>query len=179
MTWIANSILCPPQDPNIAPVFVPIVRQVFPTKDDAYMFYRDYARLAGFSLRTARTSKETNHWVCSTEGWHEGKRGEEPNKTEKGSKRCGCPAYVKVKHDKKRGLWYFDHVQQAHNHKLEPSPRMTRYMHAHKNMEEGMCDIFNIMTRNGVPHQAALNVMADLYDGRHMWGFTEKDIKNM
>ncbi|KAG2628624.1 hypothetical protein PVAP13_3KG250027 [Panicum virgatum] len=103
-------------------------------------------------------------------------KGEEPNKTEKGSKRCGCP---KVKHDKKRGLWYFDHVQQAHNHKLEQSPRMTRYMHAHKNMEKGMCDIFNIMTRNEVPRQAALNVMADLYDGRHMWGFTEKDIKNM
>ncbi|KAG2658305.1 hypothetical protein PVAP13_1KG249210 [Panicum virgatum] len=143
------------------------------------MFYRDYARLAGFSLRTARTSKETNHWVCSREGWHEGKRGEEPHKTEKGSKRCGCPAYVKVKHDKKQGLWYFDHVQQAHNHKLEPSHRMTRYMHAHKNMEEGICDIFNIMTRNGVLHQAAFNVMTDLYDGRHMWGFTEKDIKNM
>jgi len=46
-------------------------------------------------------------------------------------------------------------------------------------MAEGMSDLFNIMTRNGVPHQAALNVMADLYDGRHMWGFTEKDIKNM
>ena len=56
---------------------------------------------------------------------------------------------------------------------------MTRYMHAHKNMEEGMYNIFKIMTRNGVPHQAALNVMADLYDGRHMWGFTVKDIKNM
>ncbi|KAG2609216.1 hypothetical protein PVAP13_4KG059516 [Panicum virgatum] len=92
---------------------------------------------------------------------------------------CGCPVYVKVKHDKKRGLWYFDHVQQAHNHKLEPSPRMTRYMHAHKNMAEGMCDIFNIMKKNGVSHQAALNVMADLYDGRHMWGFTENDIKNI
>jgi hypothetical protein len=46
-------------------------------------------------------------------------------------------------------------------------------------MGEGMCDIFNMMTRNGVAHQAALNVIADLYDGRHMWGFTEKDIKNM
>ncbi|XP_066320520.1 protein FAR1-RELATED SEQUENCE 5-like [Miscanthus floridulus] len=70
-------------------------------------------------------------------------------------------------------------VPEAHNHKLEPSPRMTRYMHAHKNMAEGMSDLFNIMTRNGVPHQASLNVMVDLYDGRHMWGFTEKDIKNM
>ena len=86
---------------------------------------------------------------------------------------------MKVKKDGKHNFWFFDHVQEAHNHKLEPSPRMTRYMHAHKNMAEGMSDLFNIMTRNGVPHQAALNVMADLYDGRHMWGFTEKDIKNM
>ena len=70
-------------------------------------------------------------------------------------------------------------MHEAHNHKLEPSPRMTRYMHAHKNMAEGTYNIFKIMTRNGVPHQAALNVMADQYDGRHMWGFTEKDIKNM
>ena len=61
------------QDPNIAPVFVPRVKQVFPTKNDAYMFYRDYAKLARFSIRTARTGKETNHWVCSREGWHEGK----------------------------------------------------------------------------------------------------------
>jgi hypothetical protein len=35
------------------------------------------------------------------------------------------------------------------------------------------------MKKNRVPHQAALNVMSDLYDGRHMWGFTEKDIKNL
>ena len=104
MTWIANSFFCPLQDPNIAPVFVPIVRHVFPTKDDACMFYRDYARLAGFSLRTARTSKETNHWCVPRRGGMKGKKGEEPHKTEKGSKRCGCPAYVKVKHGKKRGL---------------------------------------------------------------------------
>ena len=76
----------PPQNPNIAPMFVTIVRQVFPTKDDAYMFYRDYARLAGFSLRTARTSKETNHWVCSREGWHEGKGGRSPTKLKRDRK---------------------------------------------------------------------------------------------
>jgi hypothetical protein len=167
------------QDAAIPAVFVPRVRQQFPTMDDAYLFYIDYAKLAGFGLRTARTSKQTAHWVCNREGFHERKNKEEPPKTEKGSRRCGCQAYVKVKRDLKHDVWFFDHVQEAHNHKLEPSPRMVRYMHAHKNMEEGMSDIFNIMTRNGVPHSAALNVMADLYDGRHMWGFTEKDIKNM
>jgi hypothetical protein len=62
---------------------------------------------------------------------------------------------------------------------LEPSARMTRYMHTHKHTEDGISDIFNIMKKNRVLHQAALNVMSDLYDGRHMWGFTEKDIKNL
>jgi hypothetical protein len=86
---------------------------------------------------------------------------------------------VKVKKDVKHNFLYFDHVQEAHNHKLEPSARMTRYMHTHKHMEDGISDIFNIMTKNGVPHQVVLNVMSDLYDGRHMWGFIEKDIKNL
>jgi hypothetical protein len=160
-------------------VFVPRVGQQFSTINVAYQFYKHYAKLAWFSLRTARTSKQTAHWVCNREGFHESKDKEDPPKTEKGSKRCGCQAYVKVKKNMKRGFWFFDHVEEAHNHKLEPSPRMTRYMHAHKNMQEGMSDLFNIMTKNKVPHSAALNVMADLYDGRHMWGFTEKDIKNM
>jgi hypothetical protein len=61
---------------------------------------------------------------------------------------------VKVKKDVKYNFWYFDHVQEAHNHKLEPSARMTRYMHTHKHMEDGISNIFNIMTKNRVPHQA-------------------------
>jgi hypothetical protein len=104
---------------------------------------------------------------------------EEPAKTEKGSRRWGYPAYVKIKKDVKHNFWYFDHVHEAHNHKLEPSARMTRYMHTHKHMEDDISDIFNIMTKNRVSHQAALNVMSDLCDGRHMWGFTEEDIKNL
>ena len=47
------------QDPNILDVFIPRVRQTFETKKEAYEFYYDYARLAGFSVRVKRTSKET------------------------------------------------------------------------------------------------------------------------
>ena len=94
MTWIANSIFSgnvinvffTPQDPNIAPVFVPRVRHVFPTKNNAYMFYRDYARLAGFSLRTVRTSKKNNHWVCSMEGCMKERKGRSPTKLKRDRK---------------------------------------------------------------------------------------------
>jgi hypothetical protein len=54
--------------------------------NDAYIFYNDYAKLAGFSLRTARTSKETRHWVCFKVGWHESKGKEVPNKRKKDQK---------------------------------------------------------------------------------------------
>jgi hypothetical protein len=82
-------------------VFVPRVGHQFSRKDDAYLFYKDYAKRVGFSLRTARTSKETSHCVCNSEGWHDSLEKEEQAKIEKGSKRCGCPAYVKVKKDVK------------------------------------------------------------------------------
>ena len=42
------------QDANILDVFVPRVRQTFDTREEAYLFYLDYAKLAGFSVRTKR-----------------------------------------------------------------------------------------------------------------------------
>jgi len=166
------------QDANILDVFVPRVQQTFDTKEEAYLFYLDYAKLAGFSVRTKRTSKETTHWVCNREGFLKpGQENEEPM-TNKTSMRIGCPAYVKVKEDKKRNIWYFHHVQEAHNHKLEPSPRMVRYMHSHKKREAALDDLFAIMSKSGVPTQAAMNVMSELFGGRQNWPFTEKDVHN-
>uniref|UniRef100_K3Y227 Uncharacterized protein n=1 Tax=Setaria italica TaxID=4555 RepID=K3Y227_SETIT len=98
---------------------------------------------------------------------------------EKTSKRVGYPTYAKVKEDKKGKQWYFDHVEEAHNHKLHPSLSMVRYMHAHKQREMAMDDLFAIMSRNGVVHQAAMNVMSELFGGRQNWPFTDKDVKNI
>ncbi|CAO2189261.1 unnamed protein product [Urochloa humidicola] len=165
-------------DPSIDAVFVPRLRQEFRSLADAYEFYKDYALLAGFSLRIRRSSAETAFWVCHREGHHKSKKVDVDKQTEKGSKWCGCGAYFKFKEDTKKQIWFFDHVQLTHNHKLEPSPRITKYLHIHKNIEEGMGDIFNIMIANEVTHQPALHVMAHLYGDRQKWGFTEKDIEN-
>lgn len=167
------------QDPNILDVFIPRVRQTFETKKEAYEFYCDYARLAGFSVRVKRTSKETADWVCNREGFLKTDKENNEPQIEKTSKRVGCPAYAKVKQDKKANQWYFDHVEEAHNHKLHLSPRMVRYMHIHKQRDAALDDLFAIMARNGVAHQAAMNVMSELYGGRQNWPFTEKDVKNM
>ena len=86
--------------------------------------------------------------------------------SEKKSMRSGCKAEVKVKLNKKEKCWYFDHVVLEHNHQLFPSPRMVRYMHAHKQRDKGILNLINIMSRNGVPYQNAMNVMSELHGGR-------------
>jgi hypothetical protein len=58
--------------------------------------------MAGFSVRTMGTSKETKHCVCNRQGFMKpGKENDEPQ-NDKRSMRIGCPAYAKVKEDKKR-----------------------------------------------------------------------------
>jgi hypothetical protein len=103
------------------------------------------------------------------------KENEEPQT----DKRIGFPAYAKVKEDKKCKIWYFEKIREAHNHKLQPSARIVIYMDAHKQREAAMDDLFAIMSRSGVPNQAAMNVMSELYGRRQNWPFTENDIQNM
>jgi hypothetical protein len=50
-----------PQDANFLGVFVLRGRQEFDSMEAAHQFYLDYAKMAGFSVRTMRTSKETKH----------------------------------------------------------------------------------------------------------------------
>jgi hypothetical protein len=90
-----------PQDANMLDVFVPRARQEFDSIEAPHQFYLDYAKMAGFSVRTMRSSKETKHWVCNRQGFMKpGKENDEPQ-TDKRSMRIGCPAYAKVKEDKK------------------------------------------------------------------------------
>jgi hypothetical protein len=51
-------------------------------------------------------------------------------------------------------------------------------MRSHKNMEDGIKNLMNLMTRVDVQHQAQMNVMSELYGGRDNWQFTERDVKN-
>jgi predicted nucleotidyltransferase len=86
--------------------------------------------------------------------------------------RIGCKAHVKVKLDPKEGCCYFDAIDLYHNHQLHPEKRMTCFMRSHKNKEDGVKNLMEVMARAGVQHQAQMNVMSELYDGQdsgHSW----------
>lgn len=116
--------------------------------------------------------------VCLQQGKADQKDDANETSTEKTSMRTGCKAQVKAQFAKDKQSWFFEYVDLNHNHPLSPTPRMTRFMHAHKNRDEGIINIFNILAKCGVPYQAAMNVMSELHGGRRNMNFTEKDMKN-
>jgi hypothetical protein len=114
--------------------------------------------------------------MCNKEGFWESKSVDK--QTEKGSMRVGCKAEVKVKLDTKANNWYYDIVTLIHNHKLHPESRMVRFMRSHKNMEDGIKNVMNMMTHVGVQHQAQMDVVSELHGCRDNWQFTGRDVKN-
>jgi hypothetical protein len=157
-------------------VFVPREGMRFDDLDDAYEFYCDYTKLAGFDVRKNRKRMQVSWYVCNKEGFWESKCV--GKQTEKDSMRVGCKAKVKVKLDTKENYWYYDIVTLLHNHKLHPESRMARFMRSHKNMDDGIQNLMNMMTRAGIQHQAQMNVMSELHGGRDNWQFIERDVKN-
>jgi hypothetical protein len=130
----------------------------FDDLDEAYEFYYDYAKLAGFDVRKGRKRTQVSWYMCNKEGFWESKSVDK--QTEKGSIRVGCKTEVKVKLDTKGNYWYYDIVTLIHNHKLHPESQMVRFMRSHKNMEDGIKNLMNMMTHVGVQHQAQMNVMS-------------------
>jgi hypothetical protein len=100
-------------------------------------------------------------FFCNRQGFSETKTMDK--QTEKGSLQIGCKGHMKVKQDPKEGCWYLDIVDLKHNHQLHPEKRMVHFMCAHKRMEDGVKNLMDVMTRDGVAHQAQMNVMLKLH----------------
>ncbi|KAK1389759.1 hypothetical protein POM88_017937 [Heracleum sosnowskyi] len=105
----------------------PFTNQIFESLDKGYKFYKQYARLGGFSVRKTTEKRDDDdktillkHYVCSREGFND------PNdyiadkvvkRRRTGSQRCGCKAKMVLKY--MRGGTYFVYsFVELHNHPL-------------------------------------------------------------
>jgi hypothetical protein len=102
----------------------------FDVIDDAYKFYCDYAKMAGFDVRNGRKSPQVQWFYCKKQGYSETSGTDK--QIEKDSMRIGCKGYVKVKLDPREGCWFFDIVDLKHDHQLHLEKRMTCFMRAWK-----------------------------------------------
>jgi hypothetical protein len=125
--------------------FIPRQDMKFDDLDEAYEYYCDYVEMARFDVRKGRTSPQVQWLFCNKEGYNDGSSVDKQK--EKGSMRICCKSHVKVKLDPNVGCWYYNAIDLYHNHKLHPEKQMTRFMHSHKKMEDGVENLMEVMTR--------------------------------
>ncbi|RYQ79567.1 hypothetical protein Ahy_Scaffold5g107793 [Arachis hypogaea] len=104
--------------------FVPKVGITFTTLEDAEKFYRNYAKVAGFSTRVRSTNRKGNEIknqliTCSREGKWKSKI----SLTEKTNLTAGlnCPARIYIHTLKDVGAWIISKVVLDHSHPCCPS----------------------------------------------------------
>jgi hypothetical protein len=161
---------------------VPTEGMSFATYDEAYNFYQKYAYHASFDIKKSRSRKVIREVCCTREGRHVSKVVDCDREQYRSSKKTGCKAYVKVRHNYVDGMvtsMVFDVVDLQHNHPLTPSPSTVKHMRVHKNRDDMVMQFVDMMQESHVPQNYIMGVLSKLHGGQDKIPFTTRDIENM
>ena len=162
-------------DPEVVPNF----EMRFQSLEHAFLFYRKYAWLAGFPMKKNRKrGTDGKDFCCSLEGKHNTKVEDGDRKTSKTSKCDGSKAMVCTRKARDGGRVFFTRIVFEHNHKLNPSPSMTKHMRAHKVEDPSVMNLVDTMHASQVPHPNVMHVLHSVAGGAENLHLTERDIQN-
>ncbi|KAG2606332.1 hypothetical protein PVAP13_4NG226311 [Panicum virgatum] len=149
-------------DPEVVPKF----EMSFESFEDAFLFYKKKRGTTGKDL------------CCSLEGKHNTKVQDGDRKTSKTSKRDGCKAMVCAREARGGGRVFFTRIVFEHNHKLNPTPSMTKRMRAHKVEDPSVMNLVDTMHASQVPHPNVMRVLRSVAGGVENLHLTERDVQN-
>ncbi|KAF2927005.1 hypothetical protein DAI22_06g170103 [Oryza sativa Japonica Group] len=128
-----------------------------------------------------RTHKSIREVCCTREGKHVSKVTDCDRERKRPSKKMGCKAYVKLRHNYDGGVLssvQYDVVELEHNHPLTPSPSAVKHMRAHKNRDDTVMKFVDTMQESHVPQSYIMGVLSDLHGGLDKIPFTTRDVEN-
>ncbi|CAO2152206.1 unnamed protein product [Urochloa humidicola] len=167
---------------NLDQRFVPDFEMDFDKLEDAYEFYRRYAELAGFNIKRNRKrdkkDSEGQEFCCTDEGKHKTKVADVDRQRDKTSKRSGCKAMVEARTAGIGGRAFFTRIVLEHNHRLVPTPSMTKRMRAHKKQDPAVNQLVATMHEGHVSHTSVMRVLRKIAGGSENLHITERDIQN-
>ncbi|TYI35591.1 hypothetical protein ES332_A03G086600v1 [Gossypium tomentosum] len=94
----------------------------FSSEEDAYQFYKDYAKATGFSVRKGKYQWSSNGtarkrtFLCSNEGFRLRKTNSSALRYRRKETRTGCGAMVQIKNETEK--WMISRFVLEHNHSL-------------------------------------------------------------
>lgn len=168
----------------------PYIGQRFLTHDDAYDFYREFARQCGFSIRRHRTEGKDGvgkgltrrYFVCHRAGNTPVKAPSEakPQRNRKSS-RCGCQAYLRISKCTDSGApeWRVTGFANHHNHELLEAHQV-RFLPAYRAISETDRNRIIMFAKSGISVQQMMRVMEleKCVEPGYL-PFTEKDVRNL
>ncbi|KAE8686965.1 hypothetical protein F3Y22_tig00111027pilonHSYRG00616 [Hibiscus syriacus] len=161
-----------------------LVGQLFCSRDQAWHFYKGFAREHGFSARkgTTRLDVEGNlktlEFCCSKEGFRVSKVNTvDRQRAHTPVTRTGCKARVVVTATNTNDQWVISKSDQKHNHALCTSA-MTPFMRSNRAVSKADIDEATTLKEVGVGTSQVMNYLTQQAGGYHNVGFIHKDLYN-
>ena len=165
-----------------------IMAMTFASQDEAYVFYNNYGKQHGFSIRKERVKQgkgiggkvRLRKFVCSREGKRQEKRLTMENRTRRlrPESRCNCKAEFTVKFDKSRQVWCVGKFLDEHNHILARYDEVP-FLWSHRKIKDFQKAEIIAMGAAGIRKHMIMQNFISRYGGYDLVGFTRKDIYTM
>ncbi|KAE8701094.1 hypothetical protein F3Y22_tig00110548pilonHSYRG00198 [Hibiscus syriacus] len=161
-----------------------LVGQLFCSRDQAWHFYKGFAREHGFSARKGTTRLDvegdvkTQEFCCSKEGFRVSKVNTvDRQRAHTPVTRTGCKARVVVTATNTNDQWVISKSDQKHNHALCTSA-MTPFMRSNRAVSKADIDEATTLKEVSVGTSQVMNYLTHQAGGYHNVGFTHKDLYN-
>ncbi|XP_076920365.1 protein FAR1-RELATED SEQUENCE 5-like [Bidens hawaiensis] len=178
--------------PEISSSYRPVKGMMFSSIDQAFDFYCEYAKKAGFGARKGGSYVyggvlNTKYFTCCKEGYKPAKMCDSKGDCNESSKpyykrrkrptiRCGCRAHIQLK-SVDGGFFEVDDFVEGHNHRMVADSDMQFVRYARKLthvQEEAIYELSNM----NLGLVKAFNLMRTQYGGFEKVGATKDDCKN-
>nr|XP_043616046.1 protein FAR1-RELATED SEQUENCE 11-like [Erigeron canadensis] len=167
----------------------PFIGQTFNTFQEAYLFYENYAKQHGFTVRKDRSHKRNDTTVirdicCHREGKKRLKLVDlSKNQRNRGSIKCGCNAHMCVTLKRSYDIfpeeWHVTTFVKDHNHELL-SPEEMRFLPANRIITPEDEQQILLYKEAGLNVRQIINVMELQKQVKHGdLSFQEKDVHNL
>ncbi|RYQ79722.1 hypothetical protein Ahy_Scaffold1g106590 isoform K [Arachis hypogaea] len=156
----------------------------FVGEEDAYLAYKEFARMRGFGVRKGDVGRVDGVLVrrdffCHRQGTRHAKHYDRPERVreERLESRTDCKAKLKIFYDVQRSVWKVRTIFDEHNHELAPA-MFSHLLPSHRSMSNGDKAQVDSMKQFGIPTAKIMAYMAGQSGGYGMLRFTKRDLYN-
>ncbi|XP_042465845.1 protein FAR1-RELATED SEQUENCE 5-like [Zingiber officinale] len=156
-------------NPQVGEDRKPQIGMEFPSLEEAFTFYNQYARESGFSARLGnRHTDEKRKKVAQVDSVKERARGEV---------RTGCRAKLSLVKEQTGANWIVTKFLESHNHPFS-TPSKVHLLRSHRHVSEAKKVLTQQFAEANIPTCQQVRLLEIDSGGPEFLGCTERDIRN-